>query len=132
MEFATVRIDKMIGYLCILGCIIFTVYGQMIIKWRIAQKGVMPVQLAGQIMFLFNSFLDPFVISGFASAFIASLFWMAALSKFDLSHAYPFMSLSFIIVLLSSIIIFGEAFTLGKVLGALLICAGIIVTVKVK
>jgi len=40
------------------------------------------------------------------------------------------MSLSFVLVLILSILIFGETFTWGKVMGLLLIVAGIIVTVK--
>jgi len=40
------------------------------------------------------------------------------------------MSLSFVLVFFLSIFIFGESFTWGKVLGLVLIIAGIIVTVK--
>ena len=120
------------GYFYILGCIVFTVYGQLIMKWRLALKGSMPDLLSEKIVFLLKNLFDPYIFSGFVAAFIASLFWMAALTKFEISHAYPFMSLSFVIVLLGSIIFFGETFTWGKVLGVLLICAGIIVTVKVK
>ena len=122
----------MMGYFYILGCIVFTVYGQLIMKWRLALKGSMPDLLSEKIVFLLKNLFDPYIFSGFVAAFIASLFWMAALTKFEISHAYPFMSLSFVIVLLGSIIFFGETFTWGKVLGVLLICAGIIVTVKVK
>ena len=122
----------MMGYFYILGCIVFTVYGQLIMKWRLALKGSMPDLLSEKIVFLLKNLFDPYIFSGFVAAFIASLFWMAALTKFEISHAYPFMSLSFVIVLLGSMFFFNEAFTWGKVLGVLLICAGIIVTVKVK
>lgn len=79
---------------------------------------------------MFKLFLDPWLLSGFAAAFVASLFWMAAMTRFELSFAYPFMSLSFVLVFFLSVFIFGEAFTWGKVLGLALIIAGIIVTVK--
>ncbi|NMB01545.1 MAG: EamA family transporter, partial [Firmicutes bacterium] len=46
------------------------------------------------------------------------------------SFAYPFMSASFILVFLLSMFLFGETFTWGKVIGLLLITAGIFVTVK--
>jgi len=46
-----------------------------------------------------NFLFDPLIFSGFASAFIASFFWMAAMTKFELSYAYPFMSRVFVLVL---------------------------------
>ena len=118
------------GYIYIFGCIFFTVYGQLILKWRLSLKGAMPADLAGKMLFLAKAFLDPFILSGFAGAFVASLFWMAAMTKFEVSFAYPFMSLAFVAVLFLSALFFREPITLGKVLGLILIIGGIIVTVK--
>jgi multidrug transporter EmrE-like cation transporter len=118
------------NYLYIFGCIAFTVYGQIILKWRIAQKGNLPQELTEKMLFLAKALIDPYIISGFIAAFIASLFWMAAMTKFELSAAYPFMSLAFVLVLLFSAILFREPITIGKVLGMALICVGIIVTAK--
>lgn len=118
------------GYFYIFGCILFTVYGQLVLKWRMNLKGELPAEITDKILFMAKLFLDPWLLSGFAAAFVASLFWMAAMTKFEISFAYPFMSLSFVLVLILSILIFGETFTWGKVIGLLLIVAGIIVTVK--
>jgi multidrug transporter EmrE-like cation transporter len=118
------------NYLYIFGCIAFTVYGQLVIKWRVIHKGALPAEITAKLAFLFRAFIDPYVLSGFAAAFIASLFWMAAMSKFEISVAYPFMSLAFVLVLLFSVLLFQEPITIGKVLGMGLICAGIIATVK--
>ncbi len=118
------------GYFYIFGCIVFTVYGQLILKWRLSLQGAMPDDLTPKLLFLAKAFLDPLILSGFAAAFVASLFWMAAMTKFDVSFAYPFMSLAFVAVLLLSSLFFHEPVTLGKILGLVLICCGIIVTVK--
>ena len=118
------------GYLYIFGCVFFTVYGQLILKWRLSLKGDMPDELAGKLLFLARAFLDPFILSGVAGAFVASLFWMAAMTKFEVSFAYPFMSLAFVAVLLLSALFFHEPITVGKVLGLALIVCGIIVTVN--
>lgn len=118
------------GYLYIFGCILFTVYGQLVLKWRMNLKGQLPPELTHKFIFMAKLFLDPWLISGFAAAFVASLFWMAAMTKFEISFAYPFMSASFILVFILSMLIFGETFTWGKVLGLVLITTGIIVTVK--
>jgi multidrug transporter EmrE-like cation transporter len=66
-------------------------------------------------------------MSGIVGAFLAFLCWMAAMTKFELSYAYPFMSLAFVLVLILSAVVFQEAITLPKMVGLALIVAGIIV-----
>ena len=117
------------GYFYIFGTIFFTVYGQLILKWRMsALGGSLPNDLLDKIFFLFKLVFDPFIFSGFASAFIASFFWMAAMTKFELSYAYPFMSGAFVLVFVLSVLFFHEVVTWQKILGLALIVAGIIVT----
>ncbi|MBN69228.1 MAG: hypothetical protein CME32_08125 [Gimesia sp.] len=111
----------------ILGTIFFTVYGQLILKWRIGRYGELPESLSDRIQFLFRLLLDGYILSGFIAAFIASLFWMAAMTKFQLSYAYPFMSLAFVLVMFLSAFFFNEPVTLAKTLGLTLIVAGIII-----
>lgn len=115
------------GYFYIFSTILFTVYGQLIIKWQMAQVGPLPYALSEKIFFLLQMFFNPWILSAFLSAFVAAIFWMAAMTKFDLSHAYPFMSLSFVFVIVLSGLFFHEAITFLKVLGVLLIVAGIVV-----
>jgi len=116
------------GYFYIFGTILFTVYGQLMLKWRIDKVGSLPADTFDKIIFVFRLLLDPLILSGFLSAFVASLFWMAAMTKFDISFAHPFMSLSFMLVFIFSIFIFGEPVTSQKVIGLALIVLGIIVT----
>ena len=52
---------------------------------------------------------------------------MAAMTKFDISHAYPFMSLSFIFVLILSGLLFNEPITIFKIIGLTLIIIGIVI-----
>lgn len=118
------------NYSYILGTIVFTVYGQIIIKWRLNHFGNLPEDLFGKVKFLGSAFFDGYIISGFLSAFIASLCWMAAMTKFEITVAYPFMSLAPALVFLIGVLFLGEAFTWGKVLGLFFIVLGTIVTVK--
>lgn len=118
------------GYFYIFGTIFFTVYGQIVLKWRINGVGTLPENFSDKIFFLIKLLFDPWIFSGFFSAFIASFFWMAAMTKFDISYAYPFMSSAFVLVFLLSIVLFDEAVTWQKIIGLILIIAGIIVTSK--
>lgn len=116
------------GYIYILGTVLFTVYGQLIMKWRIVQYGALPIDFSDKVIFLFKLIFDPYIFSGFISAFIASLFWMGVMTKFELSYAYPFMSGAFILVFVLSIFLFHETITLQKIIGLILITTGILIT----
>jgi len=114
-------------YLYILGTIIFTVYGQVVIKWQVGQAGTMPSGLDEKLFYLLRVTANPWVISSLIAAFVAFLCWVGALSKFELSVAYPFVSLSFVLVMLMSAVIFNESITVSKVVGITLIILGIVV-----
>lgn len=114
-------------YLYISGTILFTVYGQLVIKWQVSRAGAFPVEATERIWFLLRLVLNPWVISSLAAAFLAFLSWMVAMTKFELSYAYPFTSLSFALVLGLSAVLFHEAITLSKVLAIAFIVAGIII-----
>lgn len=116
----------MSGYLYIAATIALTVYGQIVIKSQVSKAGAMPFAPVEKVYFLGGLLLNPWVMSGFAAAFLASLFWMAALSRFPLSYAYPFMSLSFVGVLLLSATVFAESITLAKALGMVFLVLGLV------
>jgi len=115
------------GFAYIVGTVLFTVYGQIVLKWRVAKVGALPAVFSHKIFFLLSVIWDPWVLSGVVAAFFAFLCWMAALTEFELSYAYPFMSLSFLLVLVLSAILFQEPLTVSKVVGVGLIVAGIII-----
>lgn len=117
-------------YIYIVATIGFTVYGQLILKWRINQFDPLPAELTAKLKFLLLLLLDPAIFSGFAAAFLASLAWMAAMSRFELNHAYPFMSLNFVLVLILGGWLLSEPITLQRVMGISLIVAGTVVAAR--
>jgi len=117
-------------YFYIVGTLLFTVYGQMIIKWRLNALGSFPELFSDKIRFLFTALVDPLIFTGFISAFIASLFWIAAMTQFEITKAYPFMSLAPALIFILGVLLLGEDFTWGKLIGLMFIIAGIFITVK--
>jgi len=118
------------NHLYILLTILFTVYGQIVIKWQVQLAGSFPLDKIEKIQYIIKLLLNPWVISSFVCAFLAAISWMAAMTKFDLSYAYPFMSLAFALVLFLSAIFFKETVTITKSLGLGLIILGIIIGSK--
>ncbi|MBS0593602.1 MAG: EamA family transporter [Proteobacteria bacterium] len=118
------------GHLFIALTLLFTVYGQLVLKWQMGNAGALPDGAADKLLFLLRQFLNPWILSGFVSAFVASMAWMAAMTRFDLGYAYPFMSLAFVIVMLFGIAFLGEALSLRKAAGTLLVMAGLVIIAR--
>jgi multidrug transporter EmrE-like cation transporter len=112
-------------HLYIFGTILFTVYGQLIIKWQVTDAGIFPEDPGGKIWFLICLLGNPWVISTLAAAFLAALSWMVAMTRFELSYAYPFVGLAFALVLVLSVLLFHERITVPKVVAVAFIMAGI-------
>ena len=116
----------MMGPVCVALTILFTVYGQLVLKWQLSGL-TLPEGSVEKVTFLLKQLLNPWIFSGFAAAFLASLCWMAAMTKLKLSDAYPFMSLAFVLVMLLSWPLFGESPSLSKVVGTMVVVAGLII-----
>ncbi len=71
---------------------------------------------------LFTNF---FIVGGFAFVFAGALFWLAVLSRWDLSLAYPLLSISYIIGIILSVLILKEKVSWLQVMGVLVIMVGV-------
>jgi drug/metabolite transporter (DMT)-like permease len=115
------------AYWFVAATVLLTVYGQVIIKWQTGKAGEFPYGTSARLHYLGHFLLNPWVISALLGGLIAAFSWIAALSRLDLSRAYPFTSASFVLVLILSAIFFAEPLTAFKIGGALLIVLGLIV-----
>ncbi len=118
------------GYFYIFLTIVFTVYGQLILKQQVNTLAGMPSGISLIPFYIKFIITRPLVISAFISAFLASGAWMAAISKFELSYAYPFMSLNFVVVVIASLFLFGENLNPYKLIGLAVICLGVYIVSK--
>jgi len=115
------------GYLYILGSILSTVAGQLLIKWQLDKRGPAPLDLNGKVFFYLHILISPWVLCAMLFGFLAFFFWLLTLSKFELSYAYPFMSLTFVLTFVLSVLIFHDTVTPAKVIGLACIIAGLII-----
>lgn len=61
---------------------------------------------------------------------VATLVWIYLLRSIELSKAYPFMALSFVVVPLAAAVFYGETIAPAYYLGLLLIVSGIVVIAR--
>ena len=70
-------------------------------------------------------FIDPIFYLAGLIFFAQAVVWLSVLRQFPLSFAYPFTSITFITIMVSGALFFGESISMGNVLGALVIMSGV-------
>ena len=113
------------SYVYVFLTVLLTVYGQLVIKWQVLAAGAFPEAPGEKMLFLVRLLMNPWIVSALAAALAAAVTWMAAMTKLDLSHAYPFLSTVFVLVPVASVLMFNEPVTTPKIVGLALIVAGI-------
>lgn len=83
-------------------------------------------ETAGVFMKALSFFSSPFVLLGFGLYGSGAILWLFALRNIDVSLAYPFVSMAIVLVFLSGTVLLGEPFTTPKLLGVVLIVAGLV------
>jgi drug/metabolite transporter (DMT)-like permease len=97
--------------------------GQLALKH--GTKGVGPVaagDLAGRLPEILG---NPFILLGFALYGLGAVLWVSAISELDLSFAYPLVSLSFVLVVAASVLLFKEQPRANHLIGCAVIIIGI-------
>lgn len=118
---------KIEAYMLLGGMVLLTAFGQLLIKWQVTAAGAFPDALSDRLLFLLRVLMNPWVILALASAFFAGLCWIAAMTRIPLTIGYPFISLTFPLVLVGGSLFFGEELNGPKILAIALIMAGMLV-----
>lgn len=111
----------------ILTSVAFTVYSQLIMRWQVGSAGELPPGFTDKIEYVVNLLVNPWVFSGIIATFLAGVAWMLAMTRFEISYAYPFVGLNFVLIILLSALLFGEGLSIYKLIGTSLIVAGVAV-----
>jgi drug/metabolite transporter (DMT)-like permease len=119
--------NNLIPYIYALITLALTIYGQLILKWRSLQY---VNQTDTKLSYLISLFKDIWVWTGVFAAVLASISWMLALSKIELSKIYPVMSLAPIVVLFYTLIYMNETINIEKILGTILMFVGTLLIFK--
>lgn len=105
------------------------VTGQTFLKMGVEQPGGEAID-SGVRGLITTIFTTPLVLLGLFFYACGALAWIAVLRKMDLSHAYPFLALNFVLIALVSRFFLGEQIPIGRWAGILVICAGILIVAR--
>jgi drug/metabolite transporter (DMT)-like permease len=118
----------MLPYLTLFFTVFATVCGQLLTKKGMLFAGSLPTKSREIIIFIIkNMITNVYIIFGLLLAVLSTISWMLTLSKLKLSFAYPFMSLSFPLILFFSSILLGETVSPLRWLGICVVMIGLII-----
>jgi len=96
--------------------------GQFLFRLGMVEYG--NVTVTGIWRQLGSIILTPAIFIGFACFGISSILWLVVISRWELSYAYPLVSLGYVIAILYGTLLLHEDLTFPKIVGCLLILAG--------
>ena len=112
------------GLLIGVGSVVVSTFAHVCLK---AGAANLPKSLEGIGPSMFAQLItNGYLMAGVALHGVALAIWMVALSKLDLSVAYPLMALGYPLVMIAAYFIFNEPLTLHKIAGVFLIGSGVL------
>ncbi|MBP2299253.1 EamA family transporter [Azospirillum picis] len=72
----------------------------------------------------------PHVLTGLGCYGLGMVVWLAVLAKVDVTMAYPFVGLGFLVTLGLGVLLLGEQVTATRLIGTLLVVLGVVLTAQ--
>ena len=127
MQFALERVIllDMMGFGMIIGSALTNAAASSMMKAGFGHRG--DLMDRGAAMAVWQILTNPWAIGGVALFGVSFVFMSAALSRVDLSVAYPLMSgVVYLVVISMSVLVFGETLGLFKLIGVGAILSGVV------
>lgn len=117
-----------LNHFYLLLAIFLGVVSQLIIKWKMSAFSFEDYETWQEKFALaFSMLLNPYIMIALVLTLLAGVIWMIAMTKFEISYAYPFTVLGLVFMTIFSFIFFGESINIYKLIGIVFIILGIVV-----
>lgn len=77
-------------------------------------------------MHLLRILMEPWVMGGLSLYGLGAIVWLFALARVDVSFAYPFVGLGFLLVMVFGFVVFDDSLGPMRILGTLLVVSGVV------
>ncbi|HVJ42043.1 MAG TPA: small multi-drug resistant family protein [Dongiaceae bacterium] len=112
----------------ILASVSINAAAQLLLRWA-ARDGLTPAEGWSLGSFL-ELVLRPGIVGGLACYVLSVVIWVTVLSRTEVSFAYPFLGVGFVLVTFASVLLLGEAVSGQRLAGTALIAVGVAVLAR--
>lgn len=109
----------------ILSGVALNAIAQLLLKKGMTTIGFFEFNLP-TILHTVPQLLNTYVIAGLISYVVSVGLWLLVLSRVEVSYAYPFLSIGYILTAAIGYFYFNEAVTWERLAGVALICTGVV------
>ena len=110
--------------------VIFNAAAQLLIKKGVLVIGSETFNLKFFVLNIDKIIFNPFIVLGLICMIFSMISHIISLSKFELSYAFPFISITYVIVFLGSFYLFNENLSILRIFGLILIILGTLFVAK--
>ena len=103
---------------------------QIVLKHGMASQAVQAALSEGGMNAALGVATNPFVWMGFGLYGFGAVLWLGVLAKIDVSQAYPFVGLGFLLTMAFGVLILGEGYSITRLMGTLLVVAGVVLVAR--
>lgn len=110
----------------IIVCVLLTTAGQIALKLGASNPALVGLLDAGNLsVYAARAAISPMIIIGLLLYALSTVLWLLILARADLSYAYPFVSMGFVLTALYGRFALHEALTAPRIAGIALIVLGV-------
>lgn len=118
------------GWPFVLAAVVLTAAAQLLLKAGAEKLAPLSLSVSGAFAFAMRIASEPHLLAGVACYFISMLLWIMALTRMEVSVAYPMLSLGYVLTAIAAYFLFGEAVSVQRVLGIVVIIVGVVITAR--
>ncbi|MGH8397914.1 MAG: EamA family transporter [Gammaproteobacteria bacterium] len=116
---------NLIAFLLVITGVLLNAAAQLLLKAGVSRVGVIHLQLNTILSAGWKLAFEPHILGGLACYVISVVVWILALSRVQVSIAYPMLSLGYVVVAVAAWLIFGETLGATRIAGIAVIIVGV-------
>lgn len=110
----------------ILSGVLLNAAGQLLLKKGMMSVGHFELTVDGIMPILGLTATNLFVLSGLFCYVVSVAIWLLVLSRVEVSFAYPFLSVGYMVTAVFAYVVYGENLSGSRILGIILISLGVV------
>lgn len=114
------------NFILIVTSVLLNAVAQLFLKKGMLVIGNVDVTASAVLAMLPKVCTNIFVWGGFGCYTVSIILWLIVLSKVEVSYAYPFLSIGYIVAAVFGWAVLGESMSAYKITGIAVICLGIV------
>ena len=114
------------NFFLILSSVTLNAVAQLLVKKGMTIIGKIDMSISSISSLIPQLIINGYIIGGLGSYLVSLFVWFIVLSRVQVSYAYPFISIGYIITAVAAYLFLGETLSLHKIVGIMIISIGII------